>query len=269
MKINRLVNGVIVGDLIGKYEAGRKFRPVETIEFTEQTVNDRWRIRIPRFLAEYSGWWDTWEKERHLSMSQHLKPGMTFFDVGTSDGWQSILYALMLGGPQRMVLIEPTAEVWPNIKLIWEQNRLAMPKACYLGFLADSDTDQGCVHFGCWPDGPDYSHFLKGRAFTLLDDQGDAFVPRRKLDTLASLVRWPDAINVDVEGAELLVLRGAEETLKSRHPLVWVSVHPEFMDKGFHHTPRMLHEFMSDCGYNGKLLAIDHEEHHLFTANSN
>ena len=36
----------------------------------------------------------------------------------------------------------------------------------------------------------------------------------------------PDVIKIDVEGAELGVLRGARETLKRAHPTIFLSVHP-------------------------------------------
>jgi FkbM family methyltransferase len=260
-----MVDGVIVGDEIGRYEAGNKFRPVETIDFVEQAINDRWNIRIPRCIAEYHGWWDTWEKERHLSMAKHLKPGMSFFDVGTCDGWEAVVYSQMLGGAKKMMLIEPSVVMWPNIKLMWEKNRLAKPLATYCGFASDVDSsDRSSVNHSRWPREA-RGDFMKGNAFMLMERNEHAAIPRRKLDTLASQTFVPDAISIDVEGAELLVLRGAQKILEKKHPLVWASIHPEFI-KRFGHTPDMLHEFMTDCGYSGEYLGNDHEDHYFFKA---
>src|SRR6266852_1894186 len=169
MPTNRMIDGQIIGDRIGKYEAGQKFRPIETIEFVDQQISGRWVVRIPRFLAEYHGWWDTWEKERHFSMFDHLKAEMLFYEVGASDGWQAAFYASMVGAPN-VVLIEPTAELWPNIKLIWQQNNLALPRATFLGFCGDHDTPNGTADHSSWPEGPDYSQFVKGRMFSYLGD---------------------------------------------------------------------------------------------------
>lgn len=263
---NRMIDGVIVGDVIGRYEAGNKFRPIKTIDFVNQLINDRWIISIPRCIAEYHGWWDTWEKERHLSMAAHLKPGMSFFDVGTCDGWEAVVYSQMLGGAANMVLIEPSLNMWPNIKLIWGKNNLRKPCATYSGFAADVDSsDAACMIWPDWPKIANYREFIKGRDFALLEHPANIGIPRIKLDTLALHTAMPDALNIDVEGSELLVLRGAQEILKKKHPLVWISIHPEFIKK-FGHTPEMLHEFMTDCGYTGEYLGYDHEDHYFFRA---
>lgn len=256
-----MINGKIVGDKIGRYEAGQKFRPIETIEFVDQQISDQWAVRIPKFLAEYHGWWNTWEKERHESMFEHLKPGMLFYEVGAMDGWQAAFYASMVGGASFMVLIEPTPELWPNIKTIWEQNNLSLPRATFMGFCGNQDAESGSVRFSAWPEGPDYSQFVKGRMFSSLDDSTQK--PCRRLDTLIVEIGAPDVLNIDVEGAELLVVRGAEQTLKEKHPLIWLSVHPEMMEI-FGHTPGMLFDFMKDCGYRSDLLAVDHEQHFFF-----
>src|SRR6266852_4340627 len=255
MPTNRMIDGQIIGDRIGKYEAGQKFRPIETIEFVDQQISGRWVVRIPRFLAEYHGWWDTWEKERHFSMFDHLEAGMLFYEVGASDGWQAAFYASMVGGASNVVLIEPTTELWPNIKTIWKHNNLSLPRATYMGFCGERDTGTGNAQFSTWPTGPDYSQFVKGQMFSCLDDATQK--PCRKLDSLAVAIGEPEALNIDVEGAELLVVQGAEEILKEKHPLIWLSVHPEMMET-FGHTPKMLFDFMERCGYKSELLAVDH-----------
>jgi FkbM family methyltransferase len=261
MPTNRMIDGQIVGDRIGRYEAGQKFRPVETIEFVDQQISGRWVVRIPKFLAEYHGWWDTWEKERHFSMFDHLKAGMLFYEVGASDGWQSAFYASMIGGASNMVLIEPTTELWPNIKAILEHNNLSLPRATYMGFCGERNIGNDSLQFSAWPEGPDYSQFVKGQMFSCLGYATQK--PCRTLDSLAVAIGEPDALNIDVEGAELLVLQGAEKTLKEKHPLIWLSIHPEMMET-FGHTPRMLFDFMEHCGYRNELLAVDHEQHFFF-----
>ena|ERR1700676_3921111 len=202
-------------------------------------------------------------------MFDHLKAGMLFYEIGTSDGWQAAFYASMVGGSSNMVLIEPTIELWPNVKLIWEQNNLSIPKATYAGFCGDHDSENGRIHLSEWPEGPDYSEFMKGRMFSLFNEPRQAAEkPCRKIDTLAEMVGMPGAINIDVEGAELLVLRGAEKTLKNSHPIVWLSVHPEMIETDFGQSPKMVHEFMEECGYKGSLLSTDHEEHWFYTKRS-
>jgi hypothetical protein len=73
-----------------------------------------------------------------------------------------------------------------------------------------------------------------------------------------------DALTIDVEGAELEVLRGAKDVLKLAEPIVWVSVHPDLMEKNYGSTPADLNLFMERLNYRGELLASSNEEHFLF-----
>ena len=75
----------------------------------------------------------------------------------------------------------------------------------------------------------------------------------------------PSAITIDVEGAELLVLRGAQKTLKENNVKVWVSIHPDLSQKDYKKSKNDLLEFMEKIGYQSELLGIDHEEHHYFS----
>ena len=52
-------------------------------------------------------------------------------------------------------------------------------------------------------------------------------VPIRRLDTLAANHRPPDAVKIDVEGAEPAVLQGGRETLEVHQPTLFIEVHQE------------------------------------------
>lgn len=245
------------------YYLGDKFRPVESVEFVEKVVNERWKVILPRFLAEYHSWWDHWEKECHLSMAERLKPGMLLYDIGAFDGWQSAMFSQMVGGEKNMVLIEPVAEMWSNTKATWERNGLGPPRASFLGFAGWNETPNAKVILDSWPEGPDYSQIIKAIKFKLLHEHADCTECLR-VDTIVKTAGIPDALHIDVEGAGLIVLRGAENLLREHGPIVWIAIHPEFMVERYGTEPMELHKFMWELGYQGTLLAKDHEEHHLF-----
>jgi FkbM family methyltransferase len=245
-----------------------KYRPVEEVEFVEKLVNKRWKVVIPKFLVDYHDWWDFWELECHLSMQDLLKPGMLLYDVGAFDGWQSAMFSQFVGGPQNMVLIEPCEPQWSNTKNTWDKNGLSAPKATFMGFAGDHDTPNGVINQGAWPQERvdlDYGQIIKAIKFKLIHMPEHAENTECiKLDTLANTVGVPDAIHIDVEGAGLTVLRGAENILRTRKPIVWIAIHPEFMIDRFNTYPHELHDYMASLGYTGKMLARDHEEHWLF-----
>ena len=86
--------------------------------------------------------------------------------------------------------------------------------------------------------------------------------PHCRLDDLLSAVeRGTDMLlKIDIEGAELVALRGAAHALQDLRPTILLSVHP----------PALLHlgssaaevrQFLDRNNYSTRIIAVDHEEH--------
>ena len=100
-------------------------------------------------------------------------------------------------------------------------------------------------------------------AYRYIGDDGE--IPTTTIDQIVtSTKRPPDAITVDVEGFEIAVMRGAEMTLLKHRPLVWISVHPDLMERAGWPDVQELFDFMTGLGYGREYLGTDHEQHHLF-----
>lgn len=222
----------------------------------------RYGLLMPDWLAEWDVYAD-WERARFLSMEEHLSQGDVLFDIGTELGWQSIIYAQFVG-PENMVLIEPAGTMWPNIKAVWERNYpYDPPLACHYGLMSDKTTSNFVLPKHLFPAEAEGSlthnvayKYIHEHALRMPQITIDDYVERTGI--------MPDALTMDVEGAELLVLRGAKATLESKDLNVWVSIHPELAEKDYGYTPEELLEFMAECGYSGVHLASDHEEHWCF-----
>lgn len=221
-----------------------------------------YQFDLPRPLADWDVF-DYWELARFHSMRDHLTPGMVLYDVGTEQGWCNLMYASMVG-PENMVLVEPTSEFWPNIRATWERNYPGVrPRACYDGLISDKTTDPRPFAYG-WPAGSDGPLIDRNKYQYIHEHSAD--VVEMTLDDLVGRTGVvPDAVTMDVEGAELLVLHGGEQTLRAHHPLMWVSVHPDLGERDYGITPDQVHAFMADLGYTGQHLATDHEQHWLYT----
>lgn len=230
-------------------------------------MNGRWDYILPDHIAD----WDAmsmWERERNESMEEHLRGDMILYDVGSEHGAQSAIYAGFVG-PENMVLIEPSRIFWPNIRLIWEHNHFHAPLATVFALIGEEtyDGDESSVFLRGWPPFTENPEEQTPRAYAYIHDPGTSRgVAQWRLDDLWATVLGtaPDAITVDVEGAELGVLRGAETILRRFRPLVWVSVHPDLLARDYGATPEELHGFMRELGYRGTHLATDHEEHWLW-----
>lgn len=216
---------------------------------------------LPEPLASWDVF-DYWEKERFHSMRDNLKQGEILFDIGTEQGWCNLLYAQFVG-PENMVLIEPTKEFWPNIKQIWEKNGLPEPAGFLSGLLSDKNAFNVVKDPYCWPSEAEGSMIDRNKYQYIHDNTEN--IPEITLDKWVEETNIiPNALTMDVEGAELLILKGAKETIKKHHPKIWISVHPDLGLRDYGVKREETLKFMEDLGYFGKLLATDHEEHWYF-----
>lgn len=259
----------------------------------EVLVNGQWPLRVPAARAAHYSANPEWEPVRLDSMHANLRPGMVLYDIGTEEGDLSALFAQWVRGRPDptmisagglggvlpdpvptlpgggVVLVEPNPRVWPNIRCIWEANKLPPPLLCIEGFIADDAHAQGRLEdhttgvIGQWP---------QSASGPIISDHGFRNVtehPEQLTVTVDHLVFGgyappPDAITMDVEGAEWLVARGMQRTLAEHRPLVWVSVHTEavFHDYGAYQAE--FHSLFHAHGYLKCFLGFDHEAHWLY-----
>lgn len=241
----------------------------------QKLVNGRWMIWTTDEVADWDGGTGDpvakrgWEYERFRSFRENLRWGDVFFDVGVEHGWISAVLGQEFVNPATMHLFEPSPEFWVNIRRTWEHNQLDQPAGMFHGFV--SDYSDIIVEFApqsmytSWPEAADPKAPEVG-AMAYRDLRYPGHIHSISIDDYCAITgARPTAINIDVEGAELMVMRGAEQTIaKGWVPNIWISVHPDLMEKNFGHTPDQLMSFMASCGYTGKRLGIDHEEHWRF-----
>lgn len=220
-------------------------------------------IIMPDWLAEWDVYGD-WEVERMDSMRDNLEKGDVLLDIGTEVGWLNIVYAQFVG-PENMVLIEPTAEFWPNIKHTWKQNfPKTPPLACHYGLVSDKTTSDFVLPLHEYPAEAE-GELIDKLAYRYIHEHGKR-LPQITVDKYCELTGIkPDAMTMDTEGSELLILKGAEKNLRKRNMKVWISIHPELGERDYGVKPEQVHQFMEKCGYKGQYLATDHEEHWYFT----
>lgn len=227
-----------------------------TTKYIHKTFNGRYDILVPTFQRyprlEY-------EPQRCFSMEANLKHGDVLFDVGVSDGWVSAIYAKFVGA-ENMCLFEPSSQAWTSIKADWDANGLAQPLRTFWGFVGDTTQlipSAGTIEgetLECkdgWPLAA-YADVLKEEACfrSLLSTAQN--IPQITIDDFVQTTEnVPDGISIDVEGAELLVLRGARQTLKEYHPKIWLSLHDlsGALTYDYHVTKKDVFDFLKSCGY--------------------
>jgi len=157
-----------------------------------------------------------------LYLERVLSPGKVFVDAGANFGIYTLLASKIVGEGGRVISFEPSSRVFPvlrrNIALNGFKNVLAFPLA-----LTDK---QGLAQLyyhsavGCDSLGKDASF------------EQDAYseeVETKSLDNVlkCTSVGRVDVIKLDVQGAEELVLRGANEIVTFMRPVVIFEFFPQ------------------------------------------
>jgi FkbM family methyltransferase len=237
------------------------YQPLAETKFIENNWNGKHKVLVPDY-GDGRDWWKEWERERTDSMEKHLKPGMLLFEIGGYDGWQDVVLSRFIGGPQNLVIVEPVPENWALIRATFFANGVSAPRNAFVGFCDESHRPLSEPLWNIeWPDTVDYSKLIQQTKFKLIHEHKE-HTAATTIDYLAHHCGTPSAINIDVEGAELRVLHGAIKTLMAHHPLVWVSIHPEFMREKYRDNPQSIFQLMTSCGYpQPEFLAWDHEQH--------
>jgi len=192
----------------------------------------------------------------HLIL-ETLKLGDTVLDIGSNRGYMSVLAAKKIGSTGRVFCFEPNPVIYQGLKEHLRLNQidgcveastLALSNSCSRDatfFVSTLEANSGLSSLTPHPE--------------LLATQDLSVKSTIVVETITlddwikekSISQPIDFIKVDVEGAEMLVLEGAKETLATRPPKRWVI---ETQPTG----PAI--EFMKTYGYRSKILdpAGDH-----------
>lgn len=167
-------------------------------------------------------------------------------DIGAHVGLRTLMFSRRVGAGGRVLAVEasPANAGLLRKHLDWNDCRNVQ-----LVEAAISDRD-GEVAFTFRPDPTDPGGFANSLAYDI--DGATVTIRMTTIDTLCA-GREPDLIKIDIEGAELLALKGAYKTLKRSAPLLVVAIHPDAM-RAIGTDPAELVAFLETCGYAGRHL---------------
>ena len=165
----------------------------------------------------------TWERPSWDAIHAHLSDGAVFVDVGAHIGYYSLKAARVVGAAGRVIAVEPNPptvhELEANISASGATVISLQPVAC-----SDAETTLDLfssprVNTGQTSLSRDNAS-QGGRAVTTYH------VRARPLDDIVTDtgVSRVDIVKIDVEGAEMLVLKGAARTLARYHPALMVEL---------------------------------------------
>jgi len=183
-----------------------------------------------------------------LSLVKRSTEGSVVIDVGAHFGVFTIKAAKKVGNTGRVVAIDPNPEILKllrvNIAASNVDNVTVVPVACtardeILTFYASPLANTG-----------ESSLARENATVPLASAPREYQVRGMALDNIVRELglKRVDAVKIDVEGAELEVLKGAQRTLEQFHPLIVVEIGPE-KEVPFHAKPDDVVSLLKQAGY--------------------
>jgi FkbM family methyltransferase len=241
------------------------------VEIVEATLNGRYTLKLPKHRADRPEWYTEagWEKARMEALVDCIEykyessdandPLPVVYYVGSEEGELAAICAMSCAD---VYLFEPNPKAWPNIKAVWDANKLTQPW-CFPGFASDKTVIQDGTYIGRrWPESAT-GEIVGDHGFKELYLEADNYSQIR-LDDVSAAYEPPDILTFDVEGSEWQVLRGAHAILEHARPVIFASIHPEFM---FHQWGEYSADFrgwIKAFGYKETILDYQHELHCMY-----
>lgn len=177
-----------------------------------------------------------YEPAKHVLIRRHLRPGMTFVDVGANKGDFTLLAARLAGNSGTVISIEPEPENHSILQRSIELNDYANIRVLHVA-LSDRDGVANLL-IGSTSGSHTLSPEFNGlRTVSVPTKTLDGVVAEERLGTV-------DMIKIDVQGLELAVLRGASQTIGANHRIVLLLDLPKQSEKR-----RAIAEFLAPFGF--------------------
>ena len=176
----------------------------------------RGRLRGQRWIvgsAIHRCWMGFYEFDKQRLIASVVEPETVFYDVGANVGFYSLLAAALVGAAGHVFAFEPLPRNVGYLKRHLALNRAANVRVFELAI----GEHEGVGSFAAEPTG------FMGR----LSDEGAITVRVATLDALLDRGQLapPHYIKMDIEGAELSALRGAQQCIQQHRPLIFLATH--------------------------------------------
>lgn len=216
--VERIVTGLQVDRLIH-----RALFPMSTeIQVLGEPVD--WTLpTIYSYLnLDYSSDSDTWlEGELSKRLADEVEPGDVVFDLGARWGYQTLIAAFASDETGTVVSFEPFTPHRKTLQRTIGENDIPAEVRTEMFALGD---EIKTVEFDLSRN--EHSPRLNP------DNETSREVPMTTLDAFVTENESPDFLDVDIEGAELMFLRGGQKTLTDHQPTIFLEIHDREMVLG-------------------------------------
>jgi FkbM family methyltransferase len=185
-------------------------------------------------------------------------PGQTVWDVGAHVGYHTLAMACLVGSSGHVVAFEPNPHNLERLRANLDRNPdLGQRVIIVDSALSQNDGEMKFVQSSDVDGGRSSGSHLAEALLPLVESVYESFTETLvrcvKADTLlaSGVVPVPYLIKVDVEGAEHLVLNGAQDLLSNFRPFLFIEVHN--VSAMFH-----VEKSLFGLGYSVEILDAEH-----------
>jgi FkbM family methyltransferase len=205
-----------------------------------------------------------WQPEVWRALEPSLHEGSVFLDVGAHIGYFTIKAAPKVGAAGHVLAFEPNPEtlklLYDNVAANGAKNVIVEPMAC-------TDKEETLTFYAAPVQNTGMSSLSKSNAEVNGVASPKSYVVQgRPIDAVVRQLNLArvDAIKIDVEGAEVLVLRGSVETLRRFHPRLVIEETPDRL-VSFQTSMEDLSSLLHNAGYNHTRRLLPHGDDYEWT----
>jgi FkbM family methyltransferase len=192
----------------------------------------RMKVDWSRFRAFIYG---TWEPEIVKAITEVVRDGFVAIDVGAHLGYYALILSRIVGSNGRVIAFEPIPS---NFRIL--SDNIGLNRCNNIQAVNKAVSDRSGQFEGTLP-----TESALPSSFTLLKNKGANKIRVEVVSLDDFLKDWDrpiDFVQIDVEGAEGSVIRGARKTIESYHPILLVEIHHFGAHLASSEVPRQLME---------------------------
>jgi len=209
-----LLSHYLVGFIISLGKSVLNLIPAQTIIpiVTGKSKDLKWI----RGSGCHSYWLGTYELRKNILFGKTVKPKHVVYDIGAHVGFYTLLASKLVGKSGHVYAFEPNPKNLSFLKQHLSLNKVANTTI----FPVALSNQTGPANFSL------AQSDLMGR----LDKQGKTKVKTTTLDNLLKrkLLKPPNILKIDAEGAEYSILQGASFLLSHYHPDIFLATHDRY-----------------------------------------
>jgi FkbM family methyltransferase len=198
------------------------------------------------------------ESWNYFQIRDHLQPGWTVLDIGVSVGIFSILMSRCVGPSGKVFSFEPNPDVHPQLKEMLNANSARNVEIVPFA-IADKPGELDFLRIVASNVRREASSLKIHETTEELSSEAREII-RVPVTTVDIFVKQcgiiPNMMKIDVEGADLEAITGAEQTIRVHHPVIQLELHTIAAAA----EPEIL-AFLAECNYkvtryNNQLLCV-------------